>query len=218
MSYSPADLAALRRAIGRGGVQELPDVLPGIVLKVDLGGLAELVRRGALDNVLLVDAHEASQAAEAARQEAQTEDPEAEAPATQQVIWESLKKRDIWHDAVLAAFVVEPHYYRLEELPPGAAPEDGLCLFDFDEKSGVRDLVVSLALNGWEGLAPFRAVLGMLAVGRDGDAAAPAAEQLVPGPGGEPAPDVLAGPGRPAPVGRARKSGPRDAAGPHAAA
>lgn len=211
MSINPTDLAAWRKARGRVGVQELPEALPGapFTLKVDFGGLGELA--GQVPNTLL---EAALREFDAVQQETEAVDqlPEGERGsrhlALQTRLADALNR---YHDAWLAAFIVEPAYIPLADLPRGGCPEQAICLHDIPGE--LRPALVALAREGYSALESFRAAARSLAPDSDGGAVAPAAELLVPAPA--PAPAV---PPRPSLVrevagaGDAQRPGPRPGA------
>lgn len=208
-------LAAWRRARGRVGLQPLPEALPEdcpFTLTVDFSGLTELASSGRMPNPLIESALKGLDHAQEEMQAAQQQ-PEGTRGnvyyATSLRLQETL---DQWHDAVLSAFIVEPPYYRLDALPRGGCPEDGICLFDIPPDR--RQALVNLAVGGYETLDSFRATIGGAAAGPDGGEVGAAAESVAAAPdtppGVSPRPGALHPvdpPGRPD-GGRSRGSAP----------
>ncbi len=180
MAEFQADLAAWRKARGRVGVQELPDAIPGapFVLVVDFSGLSTLVGTGQVSNPLLEAALAGLTQAQAAY--ATYQDTETPAQHLLTVQLELEKSLAAYHDLWLGAFIVSPPYYRLDQLPRGACPEDGICLYDIPPER--RQPLVDLARGGYESLDTFRAAIREQDVVGDGEQTAPEAEQLAPAP------------------------------------
>ncbi len=183
-------LAAWRKARGRVGIQELPDAIPGapFTLMVDFSGLSALVGTGQVSNPLLETA--LAGLAKAQADYATYEAAETPAQHLLTVQLELEKSLAAYHDLWLGAFIVAPPYYHLDQLPRGACPEDGICLYDIPPDR--RQPLVDLARGGYESLDTFRAVTREQDAMGDGGEAASETEQLAAAP--EPAGGVPPGP------------------------
>lgn len=207
MSINPTDLAAWRKSRGRVGVLELPEALPDapFVLKVDFGGLAELA--GRVDNSLLEPALREFNAVQAETAEVD-QLPEGERGALHLALDNRLiDAMNRYHDAWLAAFIVEPAYVPLAALERGAGPPNAICLHDIPGE--VRPLLVALAREGYGALESFRANLRRLVADSDGGGVAPAAEPLAAAP--PPVAEVPPGPSALREVARTGTAEPRGA-------
>jgi hypothetical protein len=213
--WTAADVRALRDATNRPGLVTVPvfgDAQPPVTL--DLSGISLLTLTGRIPNPLLVERSAAIGTAGDALQAA-PQDPQA-VHATVRAILE-------YHDLILAAVVIAPRYYALDQLPPGAQPEDGLTVFDFDAE--MRSAIMHVLNQGGDELASFRTDPCGFAARLASEGVRDAAESDADAPGTS-LPPVLAGsgdlaagadvatgdPGAGGALARGRRRQPRDAA------
>jgi hypothetical protein len=171
--WTPADLRALRAATNRTGIVTVPvfgDDQPPVTL--DLSGIGLLTLTGRIPNPLLVERTEVLSIA-GDRFQAEPTSPQAVHDLAQAVL--------DYHDLILTAVVIAPKYYALDEIPPGAQPDDGLTIFDFDAE--MRTAIMRVVNLGGDELATFRGDAGASAVVAGSGDLAPGADVGASEPG-----------------------------------
>lgn len=149
ITWSPSAFRALRTALKRPGLVTLHlwSEMPELSVTLDMSGLATLALTGRLVNKVYISKKQAVQDA-GKRMDKEPENPES---------WLDMTNRILEHDDyILAAVIIEPKYYMMDELKqfPGGQPDDGLCILDFDPD--MRRAIIKATEVGDEELNNFR--------------------------------------------------------------
>ncbi len=148
-NWTPEEFRALRDAMKQPGLITLklwPEA-PHLEVTLDMSGLAVLTMTGKLVNRMLIEKDDAI------RQAGKKVD---ENPTDEQSWYDVNKSVMDRHDYILAAMIVKPRYYMMDQLKdvPGGRPSDGLCIFDFD--ADMRWAILDAMNGGADAIAKFR--------------------------------------------------------------
>lgn len=145
--WSPESFRALRNALRRSGLITLnlwPE-MPELSVTLDMSGMEMLIIANRLDDKMLEEKEKAMDDA------AKALEADRESPRT----WHEITRVMLeYQDYILGALIVKPKYYMMDELPPGLAPDDGVCIHDFTPD--MRHAIIKVARGGEEELANFR--------------------------------------------------------------
>jgi hypothetical protein len=149
--WTPEEFRRLREILRRPGVVTLhlwPEA-PELAVTLDLSGIGPLILAGKISNRLLaaLDGEINAAAEQALAKPAEEQDPYELIELTNKIMQRQ--------DYILAAVIVKPKYYMLDQLPPGGQPEDGLCIHDFTPD--MRLAILEVLNKGVDELAKFRA-------------------------------------------------------------